>query len=316
MKGVAVLVRAVHRLAGRPGWSLSAYGVQEYLDREAVDVKGLPVRVSASYDPDRLEEVLAGHDVLIVPSLMRESYSILTREALSRGLAVICTDSLGPEEVVRHGRNGLVVATGDARDLAEAMGRVADDRTLLAALTGAPHGAGIRRLDEQVDGLEAHYGKLLHPRRDRPRRPDSGTAAVNKVLFVCGIEGAPLRYRARLPAEALATQGVASDVRHYRDPELSVLADAADAVVFYRVPATVQVLDLIARIRRRSARVPVLFDVDDLIFDPELERAIPAIKILSPARGGALDARGASLPHHAGGVRSLRREHRAVVPPR
>ena len=46
----------------------------------------------------------------------------------------------------------------------------------------------------------------------------------------------------------------------------------------YRVPATHQVLALIERTRPRG--VPVLFDVDDLIFDPAIADEIPALSIL------------------------------------
>jgi hypothetical protein len=101
------------------------------------------------------------------------------------------------------------------------------------------------------------------------------------VVFVCGIEGAPLRYRARLPAEGLALLGVTSEVRHYRDPEWEALALGADAVVVYRVPATLDVLESIRRVRARG--IPVVFDVDDLIFDPDVADEIPALTILPPA---------------------------------
>src|SRR5947208_736536 len=84
-------------------------------------------------------------------------------------------------------------------------------------------------------------------------------------------------YGARLPAEALQLVGVESEVRHYRDPELDQLAARADAVVVYRVPATVQILALIDAARAKGA--PVLFDVDDLIFDPSVSEAIPALKL-------------------------------------
>ena len=40
--------------------------------------------------------------------------------------------------------------------------------------------------------------------------------------------------------------------------------------MLYRVPATEQVLDLVDMIRRRPEPVPVLFDIDDLIFDPSI----------------------------------------------
>src|SRR5690606_29168667 len=100
------------------------------------------------------------------------------------------------------------------------------------------------------------------------------------ALFVVGIEGAPLRYRARLPAEALELEGVRTEVRHYRDPELLALGGQADVVVFYRVPATIQILELIATLR--STGIPCAFDVDDLIFDPEVRDEIPALRLLPP----------------------------------
>ena len=87
----------------------------------------------APFAPDRLDEVLAEADVLLVPSVMRESFSIVTREALQRGLPVLCTDSLGPEEVVVDGVNGMVVPSADPRALATAMRRIVEEPGLLLA---------------------------------------------------------------------------------------------------------------------------------------------------------------------------------------
>ena len=268
LKGVHVVLEAADRLRGLPGWTLTAVGAAQYAHQRGWSADGLPVRLDPPYAPTELSGVLRAHDVLIVPSLMRESFSILTREALLHGLAVVCTDTLGPEEVVDHGRNGLVVTAGSSRDLGAAMRRLVQDPAELRRLRSAPAPV-VRTLAEQVDGLERTYAATATP------RPES---TVRRVLFVCGIEGAPLRYRARLPAEALALHGVHTDVRHYRDPELARLAALADAVVLYRVPATVQVLELVAQVRTGSA--PVLFDVDDLVFDPDLAQEIPALRVL------------------------------------
>jgi glycosyltransferase involved in cell wall biosynthesis len=274
MKGVHVLLDAAHRLLRRPDWRLSMYDIDEYLHRSGASVDGLPVDVYPPFAPEEADAVFAHHDVLVVPSVMRESYSLITREALLRGLPVVCTDSLGPEEVVDHGRNGLVVPTADPDALAEAMGRLVDDRNLLASLQGRCTGLRVRLLHEQLDGLERTFTTLFAAPDSAP--PSQG---IGRVLFICGIEGAPLRYRARLPAEALALHDVKSDVLHYRDPRVDAAAEIADAVVVYRVPATKQVLALLDRVRDRGG-VPLLFDVDDLIFDPDLASEIPALRIL------------------------------------
>ncbi len=74
--------------------------------------------------------------------------------------------------------------------------------------------------------------------------------------------------------------GVTSRVLHYRHPDLLAAAAAADVVVCYRVPATVQVLETIEALH--GAGIPLVFDVDDLIFDPGEADEIPALRILPP----------------------------------
>ena len=69
-----------------------------------------------------------------------------------------------------------------------------------------------------------------------------------------------------------------------RDPQLRDEALVADAVVFYRVPATPQVMDLVTQIRSRGRRVPVLFDVDDLIVDPGLRGKVRGLEGMSGAQ--------------------------------
>jgi glycosyltransferase involved in cell wall biosynthesis len=46
------------------------------------------------------------------------------------------------------------------------------------------------------------------------------------------------------------------------------------------VPATTQILRLVDAIHKK--RIPVLFDVDDLIFDPDIAGEIPALQLLPP----------------------------------
>lgn len=283
MKGFDVLVDALPRVRARADWSIDLYNVRRTVPDEHA-------RPHPAFDPAELGTVLAAHDVLVLPSVMRESHSILTREALSAGLAVVCADSLGPEEVVQEGVNGLVVPAGDAGALAEAITALVDDPARVAAMRARAGGVEVRTVDEQIDGLCDLYEALLDGRPgSNDLVPDEGavTAAVDallrRVLFVVGINGAPLRYRAHLPAEALATRGVETRVLHYRDPAVVDAARWADAVVLYRVPATAQLLAVVEDIRQRERTVPVLYDVDDLIVDPGLRGSVHGLDALSPA---------------------------------
>jgi glycosyltransferase involved in cell wall biosynthesis len=278
MKGAHVLFDAARRLAAeRPaGWRLTAFGAERFVAEEGISLGPVPVVVRRPFTPEELDGVLADTDVLVLPSVMRETHSILTREALVRGVPVLASDSIGPEEVLVDGRNGLIVPSADADALAGAMRRLVDDGTLrdrLAAECRA-HPPAIRTLDAQLDGLESLYRGLL----DRTRPGPAASKPIRRVGFMVGIESSPLRYRARLPAEALALVGVDSEVRYYVDELLPAMVDRSDVLVVYRVPATIQVLDVIERARRRG--IPVVFDVDDLIFDPELEAEIPALRII------------------------------------
>lgn len=283
MKGAHVMVDAARQLAGVPGWRLTAHGLGPFLDEQGLDLAGLPVDVRPPFDPADVDAVYAEADVLVVPSVMRESYSLVTREALTRGVPVVCAESIGPEEVVEHDRNGLVVPAADAAALAGALRRLAGEPGLVGRLRSGCSTVPVRSVPDQVAGLDALYRELAGtgPVAGPPvRRRGDGRRPVRRVVFLVGIDGAPLRYRARLPAEALGLVGVHADVRHYRDPDLPSLCVMADAVVSYRVPATTQVLALLGACRARGT--PVLCDLDDLIFDPDLAGEIPALSILPP----------------------------------
>lgn len=276
LKGCTVLIEAATRLASVPGWSLDMYGFAD--DHDLSVPSHLPIRLHRGYPAERTMEVMHDHDVLVLPSLARESYSLTCREALSAGLPVVTSDTPGPMEVIRDRENGLVVPAGDVEALAGALRSIVEDEALRKELTPAPGSCPLRSVGEQVDALEVIYEEL----RTRPRElPQPAAGDLRHVLFVVGIEGAPLRYRARLPEEALALRGVRAEVRYYRSDDVPELASGADAVILYRVPATVQILELIESLHARPDPVPVLFDIDDLVFDPELHHEIdPLLKHL------------------------------------
>lgn len=272
MKGADVLLEAVHELGPSEGLRVVAHGIEEAIERDGRPIDRTCLEVAPPYPPDRLDAVLAATDVLLLPSVMRESHSLVTREALLRGVPVVATDTIGPEEVVVDGVNGLVIPAAEPGLLRAAMASLREPGKLERLQTGARTPPPVRSTEEQLDGLEGRYEALRRGgRAGAPWRP-------SRILFLVGIDGAPMRYRARLPAEAIGLRGVPSDVRHYRDPDIGHLAAAADVIVVYRVPATPQVLALIDHNRARGATV--VFDVDDLIFDPALAAEIPALRLL------------------------------------
>jgi glycosyltransferase involved in cell wall biosynthesis len=157
LKGRDVLLAAVRRLRSRPAWRLTMFGVS----RPARRRPWLPrpprhVRFEPPYAPADAAAVYSAADVLVIPSIARESFSLAAREALGAGMAVITSDCLGPTEVVHDGANGMVVPIGDDLALAEAMQRVIDDRELLERLR-----SGARSDPPELRGPAEHAASLV-----------------------------------------------------------------------------------------------------------------------------------------------------------
>jgi glycosyltransferase involved in cell wall biosynthesis len=167
LKGRDVLLAAARRLRSRPAWRLTMFGVRRPARRRpwpAWDLRR--VRFEPPYAPTNAAAVYSAADVLVIPSVARESFSLVAREALAAGLAVITSDCLGPTEVIHDGANGVIVPIGDDVALAEAMQRLIDDRELLDRLrTGARSDPPeLRRPAEHAGALVRRYERLVADR--------------------------------------------------------------------------------------------------------------------------------------------------------
>ena len=110
------------------------------------------------YSHDRLGEVLASADVVVVPSLWYENAPLVIQEAFAAKVPVIATDVGGMAESVRHGVDGLLFARGDARDLARQLRRLLDERDLRSRLVaGIPE---VRTTSDELDELEGIYREI------------------------------------------------------------------------------------------------------------------------------------------------------------
>ena len=263
LKGLPTVLSAA-ALLDVGGWTLRLFGVPRAEARVGLTLLDR-VACAPAFAPVALADVLVTLDCLLVPSLMRESYSLVTREALAAGIPVITSDSGGPEEIVRAGANGLVFATGDAGDLAAQMRRVVLAPDLREHLTAGAAATPVPTLAAQLDQLERVYRDVGGATaNDRPSR--AAPSPLRHVLFVTGIDGAPFRYRVTHLRKQLRLHGVTSDARYYTDPSIPTAITQADVVVVYRVPMSGYVARWLAQARAR--RRPLVFSCDDLVFDP------------------------------------------------
>lgn len=271
-KGLGDLGVAIRQLpVGR--FQFLLYGVP----RAALEFERSDVVHPPKFAPDELDHVCSGIDVLVVPSRMRESFSLATREAMVRGVPVVATACGGPEEVVVDGRNGFRIAVGDTDAMAEVLQRLADDRGLEASLAQQARvtAAAFPSVAAQVQHTSEIYDEVLRENTERRHPPGRPELEGLRVLFLSGCDGAPLRYRVHHAAESLAEIGVTSRVCHYASAEVGEAIAQADVVILFRTPFSRAVRRILHQ--ARECGVPVIFSADDLVFHPEWVLDAPAL---------------------------------------
>lgn len=168
-KNIPLLVRAYHSLrqqlpSAPPLWLVgpsSDHGVRAQIERLGLgDCIHLHGPVPHGQLPAIYQNAMA-----FVLSSEEEGLGIVLQEAMACGLPVVSTACGGPETIIEHGRNGLLVPVGDADALAGAMRRLVEDadgrrRMSLAALERARSEFTIEAATRPF--LEA-YDRILAP---------------------------------------------------------------------------------------------------------------------------------------------------------
>jgi glycosyltransferase involved in cell wall biosynthesis len=108
---------------------------------------------------ERVGEVLADSDVMVVPSVWYENSPVVIQEARAAGVPTVVSGHGALAEKVRHNIDGLHFAPGDAVSLRAALQRLLDEPDLLPRLRqGVPPPMD---MDDHVRELEAVYDRLL-----------------------------------------------------------------------------------------------------------------------------------------------------------
>jgi glycosyltransferase involved in cell wall biosynthesis len=123
---------------------------------------GLAGRVHFAGARRDLGNVLGAIDMFVMPSLW-EGLPLSLVLAMGAGLPVIASRVAGIPEVVKHGETGLLVAPGDAADLAAALVRVSGDARLRMTLGAAAQAFVVPRfgVDGYIASMTALYRRLL-----------------------------------------------------------------------------------------------------------------------------------------------------------
>jgi len=168
-KGLDVLVEAMQRLAAEPV-ELRIYGNDrlwpetiQYADSLRRKAEGAQVTFMGPLPHERVGEVLATADALVLPAVRYENCPISILEALYARVPVITSNLGGMAELVEDGRTGLLFRPGDAGHLAVKIADLAAHPELGERLR-----QGERRVATTVEvsrKIEGIYERLFELRR-------------------------------------------------------------------------------------------------------------------------------------------------------
>ena len=135
--------------------SLKAVAEAERYQRSVIFTGAIPNR--------QVPEQLNRAQIALVPSVVaadgdQEGLGLVAVEAMGCGCAVICSQLPALDDVIKHGRTGLMVPPGDSVALAHAMVQLLDDPVLLRSVAEAGRQSVRARFDWQA--VAADYAGL------------------------------------------------------------------------------------------------------------------------------------------------------------
>lgn len=149
LKGTPQLGEALRLMKSVPGWQATLAGDGEVATARArAKDWGLDDRVDIPgwVDGQRVGELIAGADILVLPSLV-ENLPLSIIEGMASGLAVVATPVGAVEDIVIDGETGLLVPPGNVPELAAALTRLVEDKPLRQRMGAAGKQLHAERLD-------------------------------------------------------------------------------------------------------------------------------------------------------------------------
>lgn len=123
-KGLPLLISMLKDIGMSESWDLSVWGggVGKH--------PSLPIYYKGKFDSSTIADVYEAMDVLIVPSIWKETFSLVTLEALSYGVPVIVSDNVGAQDIVKLYNPKFVYHSED--ELKSLICEILSDKNLLA----------------------------------------------------------------------------------------------------------------------------------------------------------------------------------------
>ena len=138
--GLDTLLAACRRLKERSdiaviigGSGPEAPKLERYIEQEGLSNVRLLGNISAASLPDYYQAA----DAFVLPTRTGEGFGLVLLEAFASGIPAIATRGGAQEEIVEHGRTGLLVPPGDPEELAEAVMSLSGSSELVTEMGAA-----------------------------------------------------------------------------------------------------------------------------------------------------------------------------------
>jgi glycosyltransferase involved in cell wall biosynthesis len=163
-KGLHILLNAIQNLKGSPV-RIKIYGRDDADPGYAKRVHRIiendeRISFEGPFEIEMRDKIYNQIDLLVIPSLAQETFSLVAREALIRGVPVIASKVGALPEIIQHGRNGFLYASGDSVALAKLVREVLDTPGLLDSLR-LPGDEKILSIEDHLKQLTTAYKMVL-----------------------------------------------------------------------------------------------------------------------------------------------------------
>jgi glycosyltransferase involved in cell wall biosynthesis len=121
--------------------------------------KNLPVEFPGTFPKSKLAEILAGLDLLVIPSIWHENSPLILLYALATHTPVIVTDVRGLTEFITPGQNGFTFPLGNKAALAHLLRKLTDSPEHVRTMSTTTFYS--RTVDDMVTDTEALQLQLV-----------------------------------------------------------------------------------------------------------------------------------------------------------
>lgn len=270
-KGVGDLIDAIAAMQNRSQVRLTFVGLgpeESALRKKAAEAGLSHVAFAGRIAPDRMPQVYADADILVLPSVWAENQPVSIMEAMASGITVVASRIGGVPELIEDRITGRLFEAGDVAMLAA----VLDD------LAGAPSGraelgrnARAQVKDRTFEGQAAAIELLFDNVLSQDALPDSGKPIIGILGDCLGRNGDPdatdlprkvLARSLLIPADWLTAgqKQRSKGLRHYRSRDvregaLLRMLFCAPGMLWLVLPGRTRAA-LIERARRRWPNFP------------------------------------------------------------